>query len=284
MNNNEVVANLLSRYKNIFSKSEQPDWAVENKINGEKVTPSIPFVGKSYNHVRNKILVYASAENLTYYEYGNSSNNLLESEMSWNRRRHSLDRNKGDFFPNVHMAPINNGGLISAVAYICHKYNLLDVPESPHDFIESLSVDNLCKYSIKTIGNSSTKNIDYINDPDKLNFSLRYIESDLEILKPDYIFIPYSAYNVGQIKNVVSAQLPDCVVIPLYQLTSTVVNCHISPKFSEDKVLKMKNSTPSEIQCWVDNVSINGLKKDGMYYYFLDANNRYRNVLSPSLS
>lgn len=279
MSNDSVVNDLLDRYKKIFSQSEPPDWAVENKTNNVKITPSIPFVGKSYNDVKNKILIYASAENLTYYEYGHCSNDLLESELSWNRRRHSLGCHKDSFFPNIHIAPVNNGGLISTVAYICHKYDLLDVSENPYDFIESLSIDNLCKFSIKTIGNSSTKNIDYINDADKLGFSLHYIVSDLEVLKPDYIFIPHSAYNVDEIKDVVGRLLPGCVVIPIFQLTSTVVNCHISPKFSKNEILKVKNSTPREIQYWVDNISINGLRNNGMYYYFSDTLERYLNVV-----
>jgi len=280
MEHDELSTNLLKRYKEIFSQSDLPDWAVENKANGGIVTPSIPFVGDSYNKCRNKVLIYASAENLTYYEYGESSNSLLESELSWNRRRYSLGINRDKFFPDIHIAPINNGGLISTVAFICHKYGLLDVQEDPYNFIESLAVDNICKYSIKTTDKASTKNIDYIKNTGKMNSSLQYIESDLKILKPDYIFMPVSAYDVSEIQKIIKKILPSATVVPMYQLTSTVVNCHISPNFSRDEIKNIKKMTPRKIQDWIDKIVLNGLKKDGMYIYFSDVLERAERVLS----
>nr|MBC8440199.1 hypothetical protein [Candidatus Desulfobacula maris] len=253
------VADLLTKYKKIFSEIAPPDWAVENRVSGEKICPSIPFVGKNYHLSKNKVLIYASAENLTYYEKDESKNDLLETEIAWNRRRYSIDLNPESIFPNVHISPVNNGGLLATVALLADWHNLLKMSPDPYEFIENLSIDNLGKYSIKTIGGP---NKDYISSLSMLEHSFPYIGSDLDILKPDYILIPKKAYAVRSVEDLFIRKAPNAIIIPIYQLTSTVINCHIANKLSEEHMTEVKQKTPQYIKNWVDDIK--GLKKDGM--------------------
>jgi len=157
MNTSGQISTLLTKYKSIFKTTPPPDWAVENKKTGEKISPSIPFVGERYNQSKNKILLYASAENLTYYEEDNSPNDLLETEISWNRRRESIKLNSSTEFPDIHVSPVSNGGLLSALALLGESLNLFETNHDPFKFIENVSIDNFGKFSIKTkeISNNS---------------------------------------------------------------------------------------------------------------------------------
>lgn len=65
-----LVLNLLESYNKI-SKENTPEWAVHKRNSDELVKPTIPFVGKQYAEQKMKILIYASAENLSDYWKGN---------------------------------------------------------------------------------------------------------------------------------------------------------------------------------------------------------------------
>lgn len=280
--NNQLALDLIEQYKKEFSRNPAPEWAVDNKVHGGKITPSIPFVGRGYSKSKHKILIYASAENLTYYEKGSELVELLESNLSWDRRRHSLESKRDRTYPDVHIAPINNGGLLSSIAYICSFYGLIDVPSNPYDFIEMIAADNFCKYSIKTTDKQSNANIDYASDPEKLKFSTEYVKNDLMTLQPDLIFMPITTYQ--HVKSMVTELLPNVTIIPMYQLTSRVVNCHISRKISSTDIDNIKRTTPSNIRDWVEGVKITGMKQNGMYMFIADLIKRTEDALVTSNS
>lgn len=269
MNSKQQVSHILKAYKNIYQASKKPDWAVENRRNGEIIKPSIPFIGNNYGSLKNKILLYASAENLTYYEKSNSPNKLLETEDAWNRRRNRIKLKRDCIFPNIHIAPVSNGGLLATVALVAYINKLIETPTDPYKFIENLSIDNLGKYSIKTLGSNTRKNKDYISNLSYLKYSIPFIEEELSILKPNYIIIPKKAYELKPIKDIFQKIVPEAKIVPIYQLTSTVVNCHLASKISEKEITKFKRRVPKNIKNWVSDIHINGLRKDGMYYYFL---------------
>lgn len=75
MSNIPLAQELFSAYRTILAeKGNSPDWAVHQRNDQSKlVCPSIPFVGKHYADQPCRILVYASAENLSDYYPGSSS-------------------------------------------------------------------------------------------------------------------------------------------------------------------------------------------------------------------
>lgn len=142
---------LLERYRKIQADNvNKPDWAVHKCTDAKSfVRCTIPFVGKNYSSQSTKILVYASAENLAWYT---STDDLLDyDEKAENRHRIRFEATKAspNFFPNVHIKPMNNGCLLTAVYYIAQKLGLVgDV--SPQEFYEMIAVANYGKYSIET--------------------------------------------------------------------------------------------------------------------------------------
>ena len=116
----EAVEELEKRYRNLHETEERPDnaWKVVN-VDGEEryVRSAIPFVGKEYFSNPNgyRVLLYASAENLSGYADGIEE---LSEEYRVHRCRQSFEASvaAGEFFPSVHIQPINDGGLL-VVAY-----------------------------------------------------------------------------------------------------------------------------------------------------------------------
>ena len=261
---------LIEEYKYVYKENTPPDWAVQNRQTKEKIYPATPFVGQEYFNSDCRILLYASAENLTYYEENSNKNPLLETEEAWLRRRISFERNKDCRFPNIHMAPINNGGLLSSVAVLAEALSLIKVDSDPYRFIERLSIDNFAKFSqISSPGKKSKHlNPDYIDNEDMLSHSFPYIKIDLSTLKPDCIILPKKAFGVKAVQNIFKKFCPSSKIIPIYQLTATVVNCTIAKQVSEDEMELRKTEISQKIQEWVKGIRIKGMKKDGMYYFF----------------
>ena len=87
--NMDVKANTLKEeYRKIFQENEKDyNLAVKKHQNSDDyVRPSIPFIGREYQNAPKKVLVYASAENLTFYcdeEY--DSNYLDDDKYAENR-------------------------------------------------------------------------------------------------------------------------------------------------------------------------------------------------------
>ena len=216
---------LKNGYEKLFDKiNERPEWAVKRLDNNEVIHPTIPFVGKNYGNIEKKLLLYASAENLTNYDGW-----IDETEKAINRHRFWFDNySKDKFFPNVHIAPINDGALVIAVAYILRLLKIEYEYSAPRELLENISFANFSKFTI-----NAKKNVDPAKYPITLASSSNYIEKDLEILKPDIIVMPKSIYKHLKIKKLIKSILPDSLVIPIYQINSRVINGTINIKYSQ---------------------------------------------------
>jgi len=205
-----IIEELKKEYHRIFSIIEnRPGWAVKKIESDEIVLPSIPFVGKNYDET--KILLYASAENLRNY-YGQ----LDDNSFAINRHRFWFDKSSDKlFFPNVHIGPINDGGLVNIMAYIATKTISNIELKSPKDFLEKVAFGNFGKFSIKV---EDKQNKDYAHDRKKLLESFEYIKSDLNILKPKILILPKTIYGHYEIRSFIKKEYPEIKIIPIYQI------------------------------------------------------------------
>lgn len=226
----ETLIKIKQAYSSINETCNNPyEWAVHKKSNPEELVKcTIPFVGKAYFQQSKKLLVYASAENLSYYYNSNEESSLLDNDDSaTNRHRLCFEKNKNKFFPNVHLAPMTNGCLATAVYYIATKL-VAELPENPSSFYETIAFGNYGKFSIAGLSNK-----DYAKDKDKLAASHDFIKADLEILKPDYIILPKTIYSTD--RDWINANKGCATVIPIYQINARVVNTHIAGKSRKNK-------------------------------------------------
>ena len=224
---------LEKQYKNIFElDKKKPSWAVKKKTKEENIYPAIPFVGKSYTNT--KLLLYASAENLTYYEQGND--NWLDNDATALYRR---DISNGSFFPKVHISPVQDGSLLIVAAYILKKLGIHLEYSNPFEFIENIAVDNFGKFSIKTEKEGSNKrrqNVDYAKNIDKIRESFDYIKSDLKILKPEILILPRTIYFHDEVNQLIKSILPECLVLPIYQINSGIINRLLAKKYEKKSI------------------------------------------------
>lgn len=223
----KTVNELTEKYNTLFSNLEKPSWAV-HKINpsNEYIHCTIPFVGKNYQKQKIKVLVYASAENLSNY------NGYLDDDMTAiNRHRLYFDAsiNKDTLFPSVHMKPMSDGSLLIASLYVVLKLYTskgidFKLPKTPFDFLEQIAFANFCKYTIQ-----SKKNKDYAKDKEKLISSENYVEQDIAILQPDFIIMPQVIYNTE--KKFMDSIKGKATIIPIYQINHRTVNLTINSNF-----------------------------------------------------
>jgi len=186
---------------------------------------AIPFVGNNYCDSYPKILLYASAENLTGY------NGYLDDDAkALNRYRSFYEHSKKakkDFFPDVHIAPISDGSLILVVLYLLKQLGINKNTSTPFDLIESISFSNFGKYSVST-----PKNTDYANDINKLRESIDYIACDIETIKPDILILPNTIYKHKEIRDKLKLLNSEMKCIPIYQINASVINQTISKYYS----------------------------------------------------
>ena len=216
---------LLERYGQIFSqKGNTPTWATHKTTSGhsrELIHCPVPFVGKQYDQQKTKILLYASAENLS--GYNSKGKTYLDcDDYAINRHRINFDSsilNPNVFFPNVHIQPINDGCLAIVAFYVYQK--LLRVENiSPPEFLERIAFANYCKYTIQ-----SDTNLDYVSNGNYLEESRAYIKEDFEILKPDYIIMPKTIYWTD--RDFIDKANKTARIIPIYQINARNINLHI---------------------------------------------------------
>lgn len=214
-------------YRHIFSeKNNIPNWTTHKITVGhthEAIHCPIPFVGKDYHKETPKILLYASAENLTGY------NGYLDSdEDAINRHRNFYEWSvkKGDtFYPNVHIQPINDGTLALVALYVYMKFQPTDQIK-PSEFLERFSFANYCKYTIQSENqNGHFKNQDYASNAEYLQYSHAYIKADIEILKPDYIIMPKAIYWTD--RDFIDDVKGCAKIIPIYQMNARNINLRI---------------------------------------------------------
>ena len=223
MENISIEKKLAEEYCKLFKLIEnKPDWAFTKKTADELIHTAIPFIGKKYNET--KVLLYASAENLSRYD------GYLEKDSDALNRRRGTYNEMHNFFPDVHIAPVADGSLLIVTAYILNILGKTLQYSTPHEFIEYIAVDNFCKFSIK-----SKANIDYAKDLEKIRYSLEYIKTDLELLKPEIMILPKTIYDHNEVKQLVRRIVPNCLVVPIYQINSRNINIRISKKYPKKK-------------------------------------------------
>lgn len=269
--------NLKKEYSNIFTKNK-PEWAVKKKSNNnELVHPSIPFIGKEYNDT--KILLYASAENLSYYINQNKEMKHLDNDVAAKDRHRYCFENCSDnrFFPHLHIEPVNNGALIVILAYLLKKLLNYNTFNSPYDLVEKVSIANFGKFSIE-----AEKNIDYVKDLRKLNYSIPFIKADIEFLNPDIIIIPETIFDYHpEIKNFIKNLAPNAKIIPIYQITSTTINTHIHKNFdimNKDELPKWLVDWHEKIPEYAKSSKITGKTIKNYYSVYTYLDNLLKNI------
>lgn len=246
---------LLNAYREIFkNKNNEPDWAVhkhEVEHTNELVHCSIPFVGEKYTEQKTKILMYASAENLSGY-----CGHLDNDDYAINRHRHKFEETAGKenyYFPNVHIAPIEDGCLAIVALYVFAKFQHLD-EITPEKFFEMISFGNFCKYTIE-----SDTNKDYVGSKKKVSESYEYIEKDFEVLKPDYVIMPKTIYDRN--RKFIDSIKGESKIIPIYQINAGNINRIIKKNYPIDKSSRDEHvaTLDKSIQRWYDELKSNGI-------------------------
>lgn len=264
------IQNLLNEYRRIQNTAgNKPDWAVHKRTNPtELVHCTIPFVGHNYFLQTKKIFVYASAENLSTYD----QKHLDHWEGSWlddnaqaeNRHRKCFNEfNLKEFFPHVHIAPMNNGCLATAVYYLAYKMgNVGEI--CPREFYETIAFANYGKFSIETEqqhaerhnaagADLAKRNIDYASNLSLLEASHPFIKADLENLQPDIIILPASVYKAD--RKFIDTYKGNAQIIPIYQMNVSVINRIIAKHFSKYTIEQM----PTSVKTWYDHLNKCGM-------------------------
>ena len=247
MKQEEIVEILLQRYESIFKElcsAGEPEWAVRKMSNPDLfVHPTIPFVGKNYFERDKKILIYASAENLSPYK-----GHLDCDALAKDRHRYYFSKSKDRTFPFVHIQPMQDGCLMNVLRYVCEKLEIA-MPEEPRDFLENIAFANFCKYSIQ-----SGQNVDYASKTQYLEFSIKYVAADLDLLKPNIIIMPRTIFRVE--KPFILEHSAGAQIIPIMQMNARNINCRIKPKYKK----KDLNELSSVTRKWYEKLGTDGIK------------------------
>ena len=252
----ENVSSLIKRYQELTK--DLPEWAYQ-------LSPSIPFVGTKYFESSKRLAVYASAENLSHYERGETPiPDYHLDERVWNRHRAAREISADRFFPFVHIAPVEKGGLLVAALFVRQLLGEEPDDASPSEFLESLVVANVGKFSIRTGGKS---NRDYAGNLRYLRDSLLLFEADLEYLRPDILIIPKTIYRHPRVRGIVQSAVPNVAVIPVPQFNPQVLNMHLQPREARAALLRQELSG-SKIEVWIG--SLKGFKREYVYRYLAE--------------
>ena len=234
---NQIEHQIEEEYKEIYLRQGSPGWAVH-------IEPAIPFVGNNYHKSQKKVLIYGSAENLTYLSGQTITDN------NYRRNREVVD--ELGYFKTIHIAPITDGSLLTAARYILSKKGYdKSFSIHPRNFIEQVAVVNFCKFSIDP-GDSGI-NIDYASKLRYLENSFDYVEKDLEFLKPDIIIIPRSTYKLATIKRKLSTRQRE--IVSIYQTNLRVINRYLNDIPINNNIYKYQF-----VESWLEN-GITGMSK-----------------------
>jgi hypothetical protein len=229
---------LMLQYNRLYTETNTPKTYFKLKESGATIPPTIPFVGANYFSAPKKILVYGSAENLTYLNDGKGHNinewmdkNDLSLVMNRHRAFFHRENARNTFFKNIHLRPADDGSLLIAARKIIEMFGLT-VPDVPADFLETICIANFGKFSIQT----ESRNIDGAGSSSYLNDSLPYVKIDVQILKPDLIILPSSIFKRVRSKLILEAQNANQNVqfAKIMQTNARVINCHLKKKTSGD--------------------------------------------------
>lgn len=204
----------MDRFRATFD--DVPGWAWP-------FSPPVPLVGERYRPGRG-LLIYASAENLSWL-HDKPTPPRFTTDDAWNRYRVSYEqagRDSGAFFPDVGIAPVNNGGLLAAGLFVAGRLGL-PAPARPRAFLETVAVSNWCKFIVR-----SRTNRDYIADVPKLTCSPPYVVSELCVLRPAAVLIPQAVWRHPILRAAMRGASPWTTFLPVPQFNAQVVNIHLA--------------------------------------------------------
>lgn len=204
---------LQAEYEAVLAKTEHPAWAYP-------YAPPIPFVGKGYGeNGRSKVLVYASAENLTYTK-------KLKEVPPWLQPDNQIIRSRIDHRERggtcVHIQPIDNGSLLKAARHSLSQvtFNGSFTVDSPEAFLDQIAVANPGKFSV-----DAERNEDYAGDGTPWLASRPFMAVDLRVLDPDIIVIPRTILNTLRSEPVhLDLSRSGRTIVPNYQITAGTIN------------------------------------------------------------
>lgn len=237
---------LLENAKSVSLKHEQEikTWNGLVLANNELFIPGyIPYIGKNYLDVKNKIMIYTLSQNVHpnsefIVKYGNNWKNKQNITDSLNRQN-LLFNNYGE----IQIHPFDTGhlpilaGILNFL--ILHSKNLNPIAE--------VSATNLSKFSFR-----NNKNLTVDNDK-SLNKCFDWFSiKEIEVLKPDYIIcagdkvfnvIKANINNLNISSKPIKISFPSLLVINRHykkELTTTDKNIfnQILSIFSEDFLLR----------------------------------------------
>jgi hypothetical protein len=258
---------LAKEYRKIFQNEKNPKWAVKKIDNSSEIIhPAIPFVGKNYD--KTKLIIYASAENLSFYK--REGDGYLDDDKEAIYRRYNYI-NRKTYFPQLHCGPIDCGQLLIVSAYILKCLNNEILYNDAHEFLSNIAADNFCKFS-----KAGIKNNDYAGNIDFLRYSFKYIEADLSILQPNIIIMPHRIYSFCEVKELINTYVPSCLCIPIYQMNAHNINR--KDRISKYSKRKKENIDPILLD-WHEKISDRRIPKNNFLsvYNYLDyILNKYR--------
>ncbi|MCY2928586.1 MAG: hypothetical protein NTV86_03665 [Planctomycetota bacterium] len=213
----DLAGELIARFKATFTGP--PRWAWQ-------FAPPVPLVGRQYRPGRG-LLIYASAENLSWMNLAAriARSVRFTGEPAWNRYRVQADDSGGEaaeFFPDVGIQPVTNGGLLAAGLFIAGRLGLA-TRTRPRAFLETIAVSNWCKFSIR-----AATNVDYIADVKKLTASLPFVIGELAVLRPAAVLVPAQVWRHPIIQAAMRGASPWTRFLPVPQFNPRVVNIHLA--------------------------------------------------------
>jgi len=229
---------IIRRFKDTFTST--PEWAWQ-------FNPPIPLVGKNYKPGKG-LLIYASAENLSWLNK-TTVPERFRTEAAWNRYRVVYEqdgRNSDDYFPDVGIQPVSDGGLFTAGLFVAEKVGL-QKRAKPRSFLETIAVSNWCKFSIKPTSQ------DYIADVKKLTSSLPFVIGELVLLQPAVVLIPKAVWTHTVLQAAMRGASPQTRFLPVPQFNSRVVNIHLK-KYDRAGWRLKKQLTGTPLARWMENL------------------------------
>jgi hypothetical protein len=258
--NKEYREKLSNEYKTIFKNEKKPKWTVKKIENTtEPIHPAIPFVGENYD--KTKLLIYASAENLSLYK--KERDGWLDNDKKSIYRRYN-NINIKEFFPVLNCGPIECGQLLIVSAYILKYLNITISYKNPHEFLSNIAADNFGKFS-----KAGNKNNDYAGNINYLKYSFKYIKADLSILKPKIIILPHQIYSFSEVKELIKKYSPSCKCFPIYQMNAHNINK--KDRISKYPKRKKENIDPILLE-WHEKITDKRIPKNNFLsvYNYLD--------------
>lgn len=227
---NDIERKLRVEYESILANVDPPDWAYQ-------YAPAIPFVGNGYGAGnRSKVLVYSSAENLTYTR-------ALKEVPLWMQPENQIIRSRIEHYERggtcVHIQPIDNGSLLKAA-----RHSLTQVAlkgsfsiDSPQAFLDQIAVANPGKFSV-----DAKRNEDYAGVGTPWHASAPFIAVDIRVLDPDIIIIPKTILNTLRSEPLELELLKaGRTIIPNYQITAGTINRLIKRQLRNSSVPRKRS-------------------------------------------